>query len=53
MSCQTETFATLKVLWMTKLTIIWEGMLSLAQTVERDDGLHPTAKAVGIRPTIL
>jgi len=27
--------------------------LSLAQTMERDYGLHPTDKSVGIRPTIL
>ena len=26
---------------------------SLTQTLEGDDGLHPTDKSVGIRPTIL
>ena len=28
-------------------------ILPLAQTLERGDGLHPTDKSVGIRPTIL
>ena len=45
---------------MTKLTSRTEkyikyfyGLPPLAQTLEGGDGLHPTDKSVGIRPTIL
>jgi len=50
-----EIRATLKVHWMIELTNTNQRRfnLSLAQTIERDDGLHPTDKSVGIRPTIL